>query len=184
MWIEYIHVIYITITENLVLLLNDTVVKLILGMKTLVDKYACVYFGKLPWKIGNHVRNRSWRYALFLYLKIHCFVASMYGKWFPWEFTMDTRAQRGETSMFGSLGMCRAHSFLRPLLLSPAWYRFMGSSNLKKTIQFHNLASLNRVAILLQFALNRVRIEGFQQHSPNKTSFKSSQPRRSFLPYT
>ena len=87
---------------------------------------------------------------------------------------MDTRAQRGETSMFGSLGMCRAHSFLCPLLLSSAWYRFIGSSNLKKTIQFHNLVSLNRVAILLQFALNRVKIEGFQQHSPNQTSFKSS----------
>ena len=96
MWIEYIHVIYIKITENLVLLLNDTVVKLILSMKTLVDKYACVYFGKLPSKIGNHVRNRSWQYALFLYLQMHCFFASIYGKWFPWEFTEGhTRSGRG-----------------------------------------------------------------------------------------
>ena len=32
---------------------------------------------------------------------------------------------------------------------------------------------LNRVAILMHFALKRVRIEGFRQHSPNQTSFKS-----------
>ena len=78
---------------------------------------------------------------------------------------MDTRAQRGETSMFGSLGMCRSHSFLRPLLLSSAWYRFMGSSNLKKTVQFHNLVSLNRVAILLQFALGS-ESKGFSSTAP------------------
>ena len=40
--------IYTRITKNLVLLLNDTVVKLFFSMKTLVDKYAWVYFGKLP----------------------------------------------------------------------------------------------------------------------------------------
>ena len=36
---------------------------------------------------------------------------------------------------------------------------------------------LNRVAILMHFALKRVRIEGFRQHSPNQTSFKSPPPR-------
>ena len=40
---------------------------------------------------------------------------------------------------------------------------------------------LNRVAILMHFALKRVRIEGFQQHSLNQTSFKSSPPEK-FLP--
>ena len=35
---------------------------------------------------------------------------------------------------------------------------------------------LNRVAILMHFALKRVRIEGFQQHSLNQTSFKSPPP--------
>ena len=35
---------------------------------------------------------------------------------------------------------------------------------------------LNRVAILMHFALKRVRIEGFRQHSPNQTSFKSPPP--------
>ena len=62
-----------------------------------------------------------------------------------------------------------------------AWYRFMGSSILKKIIQLH----LNRVAVLIRFTLNRVRIEGFQQHNPNQTSFKSPPPphptERSFL---
>ena len=53
-----------------------------------------------------------------------------------------------------------------------AWYRFMGSSILKKIIQLH----LNRVAVLIRFTLNRVRIEGFQQHNPNQTSFKSPPP--------
>ena len=87
----------------------------------------------------------------------------------------DTRAQGEETSMIGSLGMCRAHSFLRPLLLSYfCMVQVYGIFKFKKIIQFHNLASLNRVAILLQFALNRVGIEAFQQHSPNHTSFKSS----------
>ena len=35
---------------------------------------------------------------------------------------------------------------------------------------------LNRVAILMYFALKRARIEGFQQHSPNQTSLKSPPP--------
>ena len=43
--------IYVRITENLVL--NDTVVKSIFSTKTLVDKYACVYFEKLPEKWVN-----------------------------------------------------------------------------------------------------------------------------------
>ena len=34
----------------------------------------------------------------------------------------------------------------------------------------------------MYFALNRVRIEGFQQHSPNKTSFESSPLPDKFLP--
>ena len=58
LWIEYIHVICIRITENLVLLLNNTVVKLF-SMKTSVDKYACVYFGKLPWIMAKYSTNIS-----------------------------------------------------------------------------------------------------------------------------
>ena len=60
---------------------------------------------------------------------------------------MDACAEGGGegTSMFGSLGMC--HS---------AWYRFMGSSILKKVFNFTiNFGVLNRVAILMHFtALN------------------------------
>ena len=36
-------VIYIRITAYLVLLLNDTVVKSFLSVKTLVDKYTCIF---------------------------------------------------------------------------------------------------------------------------------------------
>ena len=39
---------FIRITENLVLFLNDAVVKLFSSKKTSVDEYALVYFGKLP----------------------------------------------------------------------------------------------------------------------------------------
>ena len=35
---------------------------------------------------------------------------------------------------------------------------------------------LNRVAILMHFVFTRFRIEGFQQHSPNQTSFNSPPP--------
>ena len=92
---------------------------------------------------------------------MHCFLAFIYGKRFPWEFTDGHTSSGGrETSMFGSLGM--GHS---------AWHRFMGSSILKYPISLFSV--LNRVAILMHFALNRVRIEGFQQHSPNQTSLKS-----------
>ena len=80
----------------------------------------------------------------------HCFFASMYGN----LFQMDTRAQgEGGTSMFGSLGMYRF-----------VWYRFMGSSILKK--HSNSLFSV----------LNRVRIEGLKQHTPNQTFFKSPPP--------
>ena len=90
------------------------------------------------------------------------FLAFIYGERFPWEFTDGhTRSGGRETSMFGSLVI--GHS---------AWLRFMGSSILKYLISLFSV--LNRVAILMYFALNRVRIEGFQLHSPNQTSFKSS----------
>ena len=86
----------------------------------------------------------------------HCFFASMYGN----LFQMDTRAQgEGGTSMFGSLGMYRF-----------VWYRFMGSSILKK--HSNSLFSV----------LNRVRIEGLKQHSPKQTFFKSLPPPEKFLP--
>ena len=78
----------------------------------------------------------------------------------------------GGTFMFGSLGMCCS-----------AWYRFMGYSALKKVFNF-TISVLNRVAILMHFALNRVRIEGFQKHSPSQTSLKSPSPPEKFLPYT
>ena len=100
---------------------------------------------------------------------MHCFFASIYGKWFPWEFTDGHMRSRGETSMFGSLGMCCS-----------IWYRFMGPSILKK-YSISPVSILNRVAILMLFALKRVRIEEFQQHSPNQTSFKSS-PLEKFCP--
>ena len=49
--------------------------------------------------------------------------------------------------------------------------------NKKGSILLFNV--LNRDAILMHFALNRVRrIVGFQQHSPSQTSFKSSPPSR------
>ena len=38
---------------------------------------------------------------------------------------MDTRAQGVETSVFGSLGVCRAHSFWRPLLLSACYLGYL-----------------------------------------------------------
>ena len=80
----------------------------------------------------------------------HCFFASMYGN----LFQMDTRAQgEGGTSMFGSLGMYRF-----------VWYRFMGSSILKK------------LSNSLFSVLNRVRIEGLKQHSPKQNFFKSLPP--------
>ena len=143
-------------------------------MKTLVDKYACVYFGKLPWKIGNHVRNRSWRYALLFDLQMHCFFASIYRKWFPWEYTDGhTRSGRGNVHVWLTRYVPLPFFFVpstSKLCLVEVYEIF----KFKKIIQFHNLVSLNWVAILLQFALNRVRIEGFQQHSPNQTSFNSS----------
>ena len=57
----------------------------------------------------------SWRYVVIN----NCFFASIYGKWFPWEFTeghMHSGAGEGvvvveggwETSMFGLLSMCRS----------------------------------------------------------------------------
>ena len=80
----------------------------------------------------------------------HCFFASMYGN----LFQMDTRPQgEGGTSMFGSLGMYRF-----------VWYRFMGSSILKK--HSNSLFSV----------LNMVRIEGLKQHSPKQTFFTSPPP--------
>ena len=46
---------FIRITDFLVLLLNDTAVKLFSSKKTSVDEYALVYFGKLPEKWVNTV---------------------------------------------------------------------------------------------------------------------------------
>ena len=74
-------------------------------------------------------------------------------------------------SMFGSLGMCALHG--RGL-----WDQKKYSISL--------FSVLNRVAIIFEciLPLNRVRIEGFQQH--NQTSFKfppTLPPRKSFFPY-
>ena len=42
-----------------------------------------------------------------------------------------------------------------------------GIFNLEKKYSISPFSVLNRVAILMHFALSRVRIEGFQKHSPN-----------------
>ena len=70
--------------------------------------------------------------------------------------------------MFGSLGMCALHG--RGL-----WDQKKYSISL--------FSVLNRVAIIFEciLPLNRVRIEGFQQH--NQTSFKfPPTPKEKFLP--
>ena len=126
--------IYTRITKNLVVLLNDTVVKLFFSMKTLVDKYAWVYFGKLPWKWVNTVDlsctqlklvMMSWRYVVINKCNVSLLPYMENGS--LGSLQMDACAEGGGegTSMFGSLGMC--HS---------AWYRFMGSSILKKVFNF------------------------------------------------
>ena len=96
--------IYIRINENtgknyLVLLLNDTLVKLFFSMKSSVGKCTCVHFGKLPEKWVNTSRMQM-KYLSCCLDDIYCFCASIYGKLFPWEFT---DGQRRENSMFGSL---------------------------------------------------------------------------------
>ena len=83
---------------------------------------------------------------------MHRFFASIYGKWFPWELTDGHMLLRGQTSMFGSLSMCRF-----------AWYRFMGRSILKKVFNFTIFCLKQGYSnILMHFALNRVRIKEFQ----------------------
>ena len=61
--------IYIRITEYLVLLLNDTVVKSFLRVKTLVDKYTCIFCKTALKKFTTHATEvsyamMSWRYAV------------------------------------------------------------------------------------------------------------------------
>ena len=143
----------------MVLLLNDTLVKLFFSMKSSVGKCTCVHFGKLPEKWVNTSRMQM-KYLSCCLDDIYCFYASIYGKLFPWEFT-DGHVPRGEKIP------CLAHSV----------------SSILKKYSIPLFSILNRVSILMHFALNRVRIEGFQLHNPNQTSLKSS-PWRSFFPYT
>jgi len=63
---------------------------------------------------------------------------------------MDARGRGGGTSMFDSLGMCRY-----------AWYRFLGSSILKKSIQFRYLASLTVACENSRFLLAPHRLGRF-----------------------
>ena len=137
MWIEYIHVIYIRNTENLVLLLNNTAVKIDLKHENFGwQVHMCIFLENFPEKLViMYATDRDDMHCCFTF---KCIVSSP-----PYmengslgSIRMDTRAQRGATPMFGSLGMCRSHSFLCPLLLSSAWYRFMESSNLKKLFNF------------------------------------------------
>ena len=147
-------------------------------MKMLVDKHACVCFGKLPWNMGKYVTvdllhtqpklvMMSWRYVVIN----KCIVSLP-----PYmengslgSLQMDTCAQGGKLPCLAHLVLCCS-----------AWYRFMGPSILKKVFN-SPVSILNRVAILMLFALKRVRIEEFQQHSPNQISFKSS-PLEKFCP--
>ena len=59
------------------------------------------------------------------------FLVSIYGKWFPWEFTdghILWATGGGGTSMFGSIS-----NFFVPLCMIEVY----GIFNLKKNIQFH-----------------------------------------------
>ena len=95
-------------------------------MKTLVEKYACllVYTSDIlencpeKWVTMHAAEISHDALTICRHQQMHCFLASVHGKWFPWEFTD---------------GISR---WKLPSLCSSAWVRFMGSSILKRVFNF------------------------------------------------
>ena len=64
-------------------------------MKTLVEKYACllVYISDIlencpeKWVTMHAAEISHDALTICRHQQMHCFLASVHGKWFPWEFT-------------------------------------------------------------------------------------------------
>ena len=94
----------------------------------------------------------------------------MYGKWFPWNFTDWHTHSGGWGRWLGNF-----HVWVTQYV-PHCMVEVYGIFNVKKKYLISLFSVLNRVAIWMHFALNRVRIQGFQQYRPNQSSFKSPPP--------